>query len=68
MIKASLEHISQNKSIVFDATNSSLKKDKNILNLLKNIIIKSHAFMFQHLWKFRINAISYEIMKIMSQK
>lgn len=26
MIKASLEHISQNKSIVFDATNSSLKK------------------------------------------
>ena len=35
MIKASLEHISQNKSVVFDATNSSLKKRKEYVELGK---------------------------------
>lgn len=35
MIKASLEHISQNKSIVFDATNSSSKKRKEYIELGK---------------------------------
>ena len=35
MIKASLEHISQNKSIVFDATNSSSKKRQEYVELGK---------------------------------
>ena len=35
MIKASLEHISQNKSIVFDATNSSSKKRKEYVEVGK---------------------------------
>jgi bifunctional polynucleotide phosphatase/kinase len=33
MIKASLEHISQKKSIVFDATNGSAKKRKDYIDL-----------------------------------
>jgi bifunctional polynucleotide phosphatase/kinase len=35
MIKASLEHIEKNKSIVFDATNSSSKKRKEYIDLGK---------------------------------
>jgi bifunctional polynucleotide phosphatase/kinase len=35
MIKASLEHIKQNKSIVFDATNSSSKKRKEYIDVGK---------------------------------
>jgi bifunctional polynucleotide phosphatase/kinase len=35
MIKASLEHIKQNKSIVFDATHSSSKKRKEYVDLAK---------------------------------
>ena len=35
MIKASLEHITKNKSIVFDATNSSSKKRKEYVDLGK---------------------------------
>jgi len=35
MINASLEHIAQNKSIVFDATNSSLKKRQEYIELGK---------------------------------
>ena len=35
MIKASLEHITQNKSIIFDATNSSSKKRQEYIELGK---------------------------------
>lgn len=35
MIKVSLEHIKQNKSIIFDATNSSSKKRKEYVNIGK---------------------------------
>jgi len=42
MIKASLQYISQSKSIVFDATHSSIKKRKKIIELAKqfNYIVK----------------------------
>ena len=33
MIKASLDYIKQNKSIVFDATNSSIKKRKEYIDI-----------------------------------
>lgn len=36
MLKASLEHIAQNKSVVFDATNSSSKKRKEYVDFGKN--------------------------------
>jgi bifunctional polynucleotide phosphatase/kinase len=35
MIKAALEHIAQNKSIIFDATNSSIKKRREYIELGK---------------------------------
>ena len=35
MLKASLDHITQNKSIVFDATNSSSKKRQEYVELGK---------------------------------
>jgi bifunctional polynucleotide phosphatase/kinase len=37
MLKASLPHISENKSIVFDATNSSSKKRKEFIDFAKSI-------------------------------